>query len=181
MIVRDAKFQGVAEPPKSTMEMLNEMSGVNKRKIPPIALKDSDLERKIVPIGEQPKPPGLAGSSVPNLGKTANGMGVIIKAPAGYKLFTSSGTWAAFAGSHKCDPVKVDFLKENVLIMVSLSDFPSGIFKITDVENGKNELVVRYRVDPLAMSASSEAGAQQAYSARPVTKPDRRVRLEQVP
>ncbi|MCX5784692.1 MAG: hypothetical protein NTX59_03290 [Elusimicrobia bacterium] len=181
MIVRESKFQGVAEPPKSGMEMLNEMSGANRNKIQPIALEDSDLERKIVPLEEQSKAPGLAGSSVPALGKAPKGGLAMIKAPAGYELFTSSETWAAFAGSHKCDPVKADFLKENVLILVSLSDFPSGIFKITALKNEKKELVVRYKVDPFAMSVSNKEGTQQAYSAIPVPKSGRQVRLEQVP
>ena len=181
MIVRESKFQGVAEPPKSPMEILNEMSGVNRYKIQPIALKDSDLGKKIVTPGEPLKEPGLADSSVPALGKTPNGGLVMIKAPVGYELFTSSATWAAFAGSHKCATVKADFLKENVLVLVSLSDFPSGIFKIADLKSVKKELVVHYRVDPLAMSAASEAGAQQAYSAAVVPKSAAKMRLEQVP
>lgn len=181
MIVREGNFQGVAESPKSAMDMLNEMSGVNKRKAQPIALKDSDLDKKMVPIGGPPKTPVLTGSSVPGLGRAPHGGLGMITAPVDYKLFTSSETWAAFANSHKCDSVKADFLKENVLILVSLSDFPSGIFKIMALEKGKKELVVRYRVDALAMSSASGTGAQQVYSSAVVPKPDQRVRLKQVP
>jgi len=181
MIVRERNFQGVAESPKSTMDMLNEMSGANKRKTQPIAIKDGDLDKKMAPIGEPPKIPVLTGSSVPGLGAPPHGGPGMITAPVDYKLFTSSETWSAFADSHKCNSVKADFLKENVLILVSLSDFPSGIFKITALKKGEKELIVRYRVDALAMSAASETGAQQAYSSAIVPKSERRVRLEQVP
>ena len=180
MIVREGNFRGVAEPPKSTLDMLNEMSGVNKRKTQPIALKDGDLDKKIIPIGEPPKKTVLTDSSVPGVGEAQHGGPGMITAPVDYKLFTSSQTWAAFADSHKCDPVKADFLKENVLILVSLSDFPGTIFKIMALEKGKKELVVRYRVDVLAMSAAGGTGAQQAYSSAVVPKTDQRVRLEQV-
>jgi len=181
MIVREDDFQGVAEAPKNTMDMLGEMSGANKGKAHPIALKASDLDKKMAPIGKPPKIPVLTGSSVPGLGKTPDGGPGMITAPVDYKLFTSSKTWSAFANSHKCDSVKADFLKENVLILISLSDFPSGIFKIMALAKGKKELVVRYRVDALAMSLASEIGAQQVYSSVVVPKQGQRVRLEQVP
>jgi len=180
MIVRNGDFQGVAEPPKSNMDMLTDMSGAGKRKIQPVALTDSDLDKKMVPIGEQPKKPSLTGFSVPGLGGAPAGGPGMITASVDYKLFTSSETWTAFSNSHKCGLVKADFLKENVLILVSLSDFPSGIFKITALERTAKEIVVRYRVDALAMSLENEAGAQQTYSSAVVPKYGR-VRLEQVP
>jgi hypothetical protein len=181
MIVKEGLFQGVAEPPKNAMDMLGEMSGANSGKTQPVAFKAGDFAKKIGPIGAPPKGPALAGSAVPGLGKVTESEITMIKAPVDYKFFTSSETWAAFAGSHKCDPVKADFSKDKVLILVSLSDLPSGIFKITAQEKGKKELVLRYKVDPLAMSVLNEAGTQQAYSAAVVPRTADKVRLEQVP
>lgn len=178
MLVKDSGFQGVASPAKSVMELLGGMSGSKKK--PLIALKEGDLEKKIGLLGAPPKAPSLSGPPVPGPGDSTAGALNMIKAEVNYMLFTSSQTWAAFAGSHKCVSVKADFSRENVLILVSLSDFPSGIFKMVGLKKGSRELVVHYRVDPLAMSASGDPAERNTYSSTVIPKKSPPIRLEQV-
>ena len=180
-IVRNRAFEGVAEPPETSMDILNDMSGSNNPRIAPIPLEAADLEKKISMRQQSPQGPALAGARVPGIDEPLEAATAVVKAPVDYKLFTGPENWAAFANSHKCGLLKPDFSREAVLILVSVSDFPSGIFKIAGVENSGKEIVVRYRVDPLAMSSSSDPAEQQAFSAAVVSNSGAPVRLEQVP
>lgn len=178
-IVKEKEFGGVAEQPKDMMSVLNELSGGNK-KPEPIALKDSDLDKKIT-VGQPGKEPGLRVSTMPELGRRPGQEGLtMLSAPVDYKIFKSSETWAAFTSSRKVKAADFDFKAHNLLILVSLSDFPSGIFSIAGVEAGKKETVVRYRVNPLSMAADTPQAQREAFAAAPVPK-GRPVRLEQVP
>ena len=77
-------------------------------------------------------------------------------------------------------PVSYDFASGNLLILVSVSDFPSGIFRVVNVETGKKETVVKYRVNPLGMVDETPKEQREAYAAALVPK-NKPVRLEQVP
>ncbi len=182
MVVRDRNFSGVAEPPKDMLAILSEMSGGDKKKPAPIALRESDLDGEIKQLGGGPdKEPRLKTSAMPELGRGAAQEGVtLLSAPVDYKLFKSSDTWWAFSNSRRLKPQARDFEKEDLLILVSLSDFPNRIFVITGVERGKKETVVSYRVNPLGMAAELPPGQRDAYAASPVPK-GRPVRLRQVP
>lgn len=178
-IVKEKEFGGVAEQPKDMMAVLNELSG-GKKKPDPIALKDSDLDKKIS-VGRPDKEPGLRVSTMPELGRRPGQEGLtMLSAPVNYKIFKSSETWAAFTASRKVKTADFDFRAHNLLILVSLSDFPSGIFSVAAVEAGKKETVVRYRVDPLAMAAETPQARREAFAMAPVPKGPP-VRLEQVP
>ncbi|MHB0995324.1 MAG: hypothetical protein ACYC2I_03030 [Elusimicrobiales bacterium] len=178
-IVKEKEFGGVAEKPKDMMSMLNELSG-GKKKPEPIALKDSDLDKKIS-VGRPDKEPGLRVSTMPELGRRPGQEGLtMLSAPVNYKIFKSSETWAAFTSSRKVKAADFDFRSYDLLILVSLSDFPSGIFSVSGVEPGRKETVVRYRVNPLAMAAEAPAAQREAFAMAPVPK-GRPVRLEQVP
>jgi len=184
MLVKNGEFSGVAEDPQSMMDKLTEMSGSNKKRIPPIHLTDKDLAKKVVVSLSEGVEPQLNRSAVPGLGDTSLGgrAGVmpIITAPVDYQLFTSSQTWRAFSSSHKGHFPTADFLKDHILILVSVSDLPSGIFKIAGVKRMPRETVVLYRVDPLAMSAENAVKEHDFYSAASVPA-GRDIRLEQVP
>jgi len=182
MLVRRGDFEGVADEPENVMDMLSEMSGGNKRKPSPVRITEESLKTKIMIAGPG-GPASARKSAVPAPGEApgrfAGGPG-LITAPVDYLVFRSSQTWAVFSASHNGRFPPVNFSKENMAILVSVSDLPSGIFKIADVRKGPKETVIAYKVDPLAMAAGSEEKEQLLYSASPVPK-DLPIRLEQVP
>ncbi|MDP2865870.1 MAG: hypothetical protein Q8O90_06480 [Elusimicrobiota bacterium] len=181
-LVREKTFGGVAEPPKDMMSILSELSGGDKKKPAPIALKESDLDGEIISLGGGPeKEPRLKSAAMPEMGRGAGQEGVtLLSAPVDYKLFKSSDTWRAFANSRKLGDGAYDFSSYDLLILVSLSDFPSRIFAITGVERGKKETVVSYRVNPLAMASELPPGQRDSYASAPVPK-GVPVRLMQTP
>ena len=197
MVVKEKDFRGVAETPKDMMAVLNELGGGDKRKPAPIALKESDLDKKIKNLGGAPgKEPSLKASSMPEMGRGAGQEGVtLFTAPVEYKIFKSSETWWAFANSHKCrstaetgagtkplpSPLSgPDFSRESVVVLVSVSDLPNGIFKIIRSEKTGKEFLVTYRIDPLAMAAGNETSQHDFYSAAVIPKLSS-VKLNQVP
>ncbi|OGR42536.1 MAG: hypothetical protein A2X35_12010 [Elusimicrobia bacterium GWA2_61_42] len=195
MLVKERSFGGVAEKPKDMLEVLNDLSGGNKGKPAPIALKDADLDKKITVGGEPGKEPRLASSSMPELGRGPAQEGItLLNAPVDYKIFKSSETWWAFAGSRKCrsnpeawgglkqavSPLSgPDFAKESVIVLVSVSELPNGIFKIMTVEKTGKELRLDYRVDPLAMAAGDDD--QHDFYSAAVIPGGLPVKLRQVP
>lgn len=195
-LVKDGNFAGVAEKPKGMMETLEELGGGDRRKPAPIALKDSDLDKKIQPVGDPGKEPRLAGQAMPELGRRPGQEGVtLLKAPVDYKVFKSSETWWTFAATRKCrstaEPAAgfktplssfaaPDFSRDAVLVLVSVSELPNGIFRIVKVEKAGKEAVVSYRVDPMAMAAGAESDQHDFYSGA-VVPAGLKVRLAQVP
>ncbi len=181
MLVKVKDFSGVAESPKGMMDLLNDMGGGGRNKKPVIALGEADLDKKISVPSAPEKGPRRGASPMPELGRSSGQEGVtLLSAPVDYKIFKSSETWWAFANSRKFRPEAQDFSSADLLILVSVSDFPSGIFKITGVETGKKETVVKYRVDPLAMGQDTPKEQREAYAAAPVPK-KLPIRLQQVP
>ena len=181
-LVKEKDFDGVAEKPKDMMAMLNDMAGGDRRKPAPVRLSDADLDRKLRDLGgKRPGEQGVKTSSMPELGRGSGQEGVtLLAAPVDYKVFRSSETWWAFANSRKLKPEPHDFGAFDLVILVSLSDFPSGIFSVAGVEPGRKETLVKYRVNPLAMAAGADPGGREAYASAPVPK-GRPVRLQQVP
>lgn len=181
-VIRDKNFGGVAEAPKDMMAILSELGGGDKKKPAPLRLKESDLDAEIKQLGGGPdKEPSLKTSAMPEMGRGAGQEGVtLLSAPVDYKIFKSSDTWRAFADSRRLNTAVHDFSSADLLILVSLSDFPNRIFTITGVERGKKEVVVSYRVNPLAMSSELPPGQRDSYASAPVPKGSK-VRLRQVP
>ncbi len=195
-LVKENDFDGVAEKPKSMMEVLDELSGGDKSKPQPVKLKDRDLDKKIKVEGDPGKEPRVKGVAMPELGRGPGQEGVtLLSAPVDYKLFRSSETWTAFTAKRKCRAesgasagfrpsvssfAAPDFSRDSVVVLVSVSDLPSGIFKIVKAEKAGREIVVSYRVDPLAMSAGSPTPQHDVYSGT-VIPAGLKVRLAQVP
>ncbi len=181
-IIKEREFDGVAEQPQDIMAMLTGMSGGDKKKPAPIALKDADFDKKITvggPAGKETKL--LYVSTMPELGRRPGQEGLtMLSAPVDYKVFKTSETWTAFISSRKVKARELDFKYFNMLILISLSDFPSGIFSVAGVEPGKKETVVKYRVNPLAMAAETSSDTREAYAMTPVPK-GLPVRIQQVP
>ena len=181
MLVKEKDFGGVAEAPKGMMELLTELGGGDKSKPSPVALKAADLAKKIVVAGDHGKDTKLTNGAIPELGRNPGQEGLtLLTAPVDYKLFKSSETWNAFEVSRKMKFTSYDFASGNLLILISVSDFPSGIFSIVEVEKGKKETVVKYRVNPMGMADEASKEQREAYASAMVPK-NKPVRLQQVP
>ncbi len=182
MMIESGDFEGVAEDSQNMMGMLSDMSGSNKNKHPVVYLTDKDLDKKIVVESPVKTDDPLNSSAMPELGKSASMSAdkPMISAPVDYKVFRDSETWLAFTSTHKGHFPPIDFPREEMLILVSVSDLPSGIFKIDGLKRSAKETVVLYRVDPLAMAADNGTKEQNFYSA--VAIPQKiDVKLEQIP
>ena len=195
MVVKEKEFGGVAEQPKDMLDLLTGLGG-GRNKPAPIALKESDLDKKLINIGGAPvAQPHLKVSSIPEMGRGAGQEGVtVFTAPVDFKIFKSSETWWAFTNSHKCRSASgavsglkpapsllssPDFAKDSVVVLISVSELPNGIFKILKVEKTGKELRLDYRVDPLAMAAG-ETGQHDFYSTAVIPKAPA-LKLRQVP
>jgi hypothetical protein len=183
MLVKNKDLEGVAQDPQNIMDTLTEMSGANKYKPSPVRLTDSDLRKKVL-LTEPEKSRPLSYAAVLRPGESAaqryTGGKSMITAPVDFQLFKSPETWKAFADSHAGRFPAADFSREQMLILVSVSELPSGIFKVAGVKKTAREAIVSYRVDPLAMSAETGAKEKDFYSAAAVPK-NLTVRLEQIP
>jgi len=196
MLVKENNFGGVAEKPKDMMDILNGMSGGDKRKPAPISLKDSDLDKKIDVGGNPAHEPRLAASVMPEMGRGPGQEGLtMLSAPVDYKIFKSSETWWAFANTRKCRSTAEtgtglkpavsqlsapDFSKDLVVVLISVSELPNGIFSIVKFEKNGKEVLVSYRVNPMAMSAANGTDLHDFYSAAVIPKAAA-VKLLQVP
>jgi hypothetical protein len=196
MLVKEKAFGGVAEEPKDLMSVLSELSGGDKRKPSPIAMKDADLDKKIQ-VGDPGKEPRLAASTMPELGRQPGQEGItLLNAPVDYKIFKSSATWWAFTASRKCRSASdaaadlkpaassfasPDFARDSVVVLVSVSELPNGILKIVKVEKSGGGLRLDYRVDPLAMAAGDGDGGEHDFYSAVVIPKNLAVKLRQVP
>ena len=75
----------------------------------------------------------------------------------------------------------VDFAGQAMVILVSLSEFPSGIFQIVRIRREKTKTVIQYRVNPFSMSPKNPDASPHAYSAGVIDRPKLPIVLEQVP
>ncbi|MBI4801267.1 MAG: hypothetical protein HY796_01970 [Elusimicrobia bacterium] len=199
MLVKNSDFNGVAENPQDLLAALNEMAGGDKNKPAPIRLTENDLKKKIV-VSAPDKTEQVPGAyAMPELGESAyTRMGVMnmIKAPVDFEVFKTSQTWSVFAASHKWHSTvevkggghrlgpefsRINFQQESVVVLVSMSDLPNGIFKITGVKTTAGNILVQYRVDSLAISSESKTKEYNFYSAAIIPKKSLPVKLEQVP
>lgn len=195
-VVKDSEFSGVAEKPKSLTEMLSDMAGGSKRGPAPVRLKDSDLDKSVRLLGGAEDEKSLKTGPMPELGRGAANEGVtMLSAPVDFKVFRSSETWWAFANSHKCrsdlkdagsikpapSPISSpDFSREYVLILISVSELPNGIFRIMRLDRAGGAVVVSYKVDPMAMAAANEVPQHDFYTAVVIPR-SASVKLSQVP
>lgn len=196
MVVKNRDFDGIVEPPKDIFSALNDMAGEDEDKPAPVSLKEADLDKKISiappdrtgPVSGAYKMPGLQDGGYAPMGALN-----MIKAPVDFEVYKTSESWQAFASSHKWHSTAdggqnharnlsdVDFSRESVVVLVSMSDLPHGIFKVAEVAAAQGNLMVRYRVDPLAISASSDNKEIYFYAAAVIPKSGLPVKLEQVP
>ncbi|GAB4029392.1 MAG: hypothetical protein Fur0012_03690 [Elusimicrobiota bacterium] len=176
-LIKDKNFSEVAEKPKSPMQRLIEMAQGKDRN--PIYLSEQDLNKKINLYDRVSSEEKLRPSEVPPPGEEPKTRISRISAPVTYKVFHDENSWKEFLKDHKVRGIKADFSKNDVLILVSNSDLPNGIFLVDSFKSEKGIATVYYRVNPLEMSSSSESKAQNHYSAINIPKRSE-VKLEQI-
>lgn len=176
-IVKDKNFMEVAEKPKSPMQQLLEMAKGREKN--PIYLSEKDLNKKINLYDKLSNEENLKPSQVPLPGEEPKSRLSKISAPVTYKLFKNQTDWEAFIKENKVREIKTDFSKNDVLILVSNSELPNGIFMADSFKKEKNATIVYYRVNPLEMSSKSETKKQFHYSAINIPK-NCEVKLEQI-
>jgi hypothetical protein len=190
MLVGEKDFDSAEEPPKDTLETLQDIAGGNEnnpKKKPVVFMTDKNLtaSKITIPSAAQStgKPaPGMNPVPAPGENSLFSDSSISLpSAPVTYKLFDNQKAWTAFASVHRVNYVPVNFENQSVVVLVSLSDFPSGIFKITEILPAKDTAVLRYRVDPFAMSADNPDARPDFYSAGIVGKKITIISLEQVP
>jgi len=144
-------------------------------------LKDSDLDKKVNLYYQTKNMDKISNSEVPlpdnNYETTKKTM---ISAPVTYKVFKNEKDWMEFSNTHRIRKIEPDFKKNYVLILVSTSELPNGIFKIDSVKQNKDEIIVFYRVDPLEMAADNVNSTQNHYSAINIPKTEK-INLQQIP
>lgn len=163
MIVRDRNFEGAADKPKSMEQMLREMAEAKKPAA--VSLDDAQLDNMRIKPGGGPYEGAVKASAVPVPGgEMQEGGPGMISAPVDYKLFRNKAAWNAFRSSHKGDFPEADFTSSFPLILVSVSELPSCIFKITGVAPSRAAVSVYYRLDPLAMAADGTGKDYEIFS-----------------
>ncbi len=174
-LVKDRDFEGVAEKPIDPFTRLAEMAKTKKRSF--VNLKESDLDKKIPPNA----------SSVDNLkvmeyNSLSSSSNISpIYAPCDYMIFKTSSSWNSFSQTHKIrNEVNPDFSNENVIVIVSKSELPPGIFKIMGVSSDKDSLYIEYRVDVLEMADDNPNAKPNFYSATIVQKKFKNIKLKQI-
>ncbi|MFH1619345.1 MAG: hypothetical protein ABIG11_05515 [bacterium] len=187
MVVKEKDFEAVEEPPKDMFETLQDMGGGGKKKKPVLHMTDKELTATRIALVSSREDEGRTkrrSGPVPRPGENipvSAYQAVFPTAPVTHKLFRDPAVWSAFTAAHRGKYPSVDFKKQSVVILVSLSDFPSGIFKIVEVVKEKKRTRIRYRVDPFAISADNPQAAPYLYSAATVDREAPPIVLEQVP
>lgn len=176
-IIKEKDFMEVAEKPKSPMQKLIEMAqGKNKTSV---YIDEKDLNKKINLYEKVSADQKLQAAEVPQPGEEAKSRLTRISAPVTYKIFKEENSWKEFLKTHKVREIKTDFSKNDVLILVSNSELPNGIFIADSVKTMKDISIVYYKVNPLEMSTMSETKMQHHFSAINIPKKTN-VKLEQI-
>ncbi len=176
-IVKEKDFMEVAEKPKSPMQKLIEMAQGKKK--PSIYIDEKDLNKKINLYGKVSENQKLQTAEVPQPGEEPKSRLTRISAPVTYKVFKEENSWKEFIKTHKVREIKTDFSKNDVLILVSNSELPNGIFIADSFKLVKDIITVYYKVNPLEMSAMSENKMQHHFSAINIPKKTN-IKLEQI-
>lgn len=99
----------------------------------------------------------------------------MIDAPVSAKLITNADEYKAFKRVARGSYPKVDFAKENVLVLESTSNLPDKVFEIQNVKEEDGKMVVRYRVSVFGLDKKTNT-----HSAALVQKSDLPLELKQV-
>lgn len=177
MLVKNPDFKEVGSKPVSLGEALRNLS---EHEDDPVSLGKNALDEKII-ISNAASEMKLEKGFVPEPGMDVPQSGItLISAAVDYKVFKEQKVWSSFAEAKKIK-FGADFKKENILILVSMSDFPNGIFSIKKVQKKSNgEIIVDYAVNPVIMSVGIEGEIRDSYAYATIPKNTKKIILRQV-
>jgi len=168
-------FQGVGEKPKTPMQAL---AGLAAPKKAGVSLGKNALEAEITPEMSSAAYK-IEQSGVPEPGFPLEKSGItMISVPVDYKIFSSSDVWKTFADVHGIK-YENDFSASDLAVLVSLSDFPPGIFAVKEVVPEKDGVRIVYSVNPLLMSAGIEEDLRRQYAIAKLPKGTKKITLVQ--
>lgn len=177
-LVKSKDFDDVAEKELDPMTKLAELAKSKSKNY--VILKESDLNKKINLYENISKSEKVNTVVVPEIGKETSSITPIV-APCDYKIFKTSSSWASFIEYNRIrDNINVDFLKEDVVIIISKSDIPPGVFKIDSVKVEKNIARVLYRVDIFEISEDNKNAKRDFYTAAKIPKSVKKIELKQI-
>lgn len=172
-IIKDKEIDEIAEKQQDPFTEMAELAKSRRKTY--VMLDEKDLNKKI----------NLSSRSIDDMRiqeyKGGSSLGYqAIYAPCDYIVFKSSSSWETFKQTHRVREVLLpDFSKENVVVIVSKSELPSGIFRIKKVSVEKKISYVDYYVDVFEMSEDNPEAKPNSYSAAIVPK-DTVIKLRQL-
>jgi len=174
-VIPDKEVVGLSAPNKTPEQLLNQLASGPEDNYAPVSLSNSDLELTISPI--QTPGPNLSVSSstldeIDERNKSAK-----LSAPVSQLIFRDGASYAEFRRLHPSGglPQLVDFGKSCVVVLISVSDFPSKVFEIVSFGVSGSETVVKYRINPMA----ALEGGSDRYAFALLDSSSGAVRLEQ--
>ncbi|MCX7641145.1 MAG: hypothetical protein N2Z20_00740 [Elusimicrobiales bacterium] len=174
-LIKEKKIDDIAEKTLDPFTQMAELAKTKRKTY--VNLKESDLDKKIAPNPSSFERLKVMEYDVSSSTSNAS----LIYAPCDFAIFKTSPSWESFKSLHKIrNDVKVDFSKENIIVIVSKSELPPGIFKIDNVIIQGDVAIVNYRVDVLEMAEDNPNAKTNFYSATTVLKKVKSIRLNQV-
>lgn len=174
-IIKEKKFEDVAEKPVDPFTQLAELAKTKKKTY--VTLNESDLNKKIAPNESSFEKLKVMEYDV----STSSSSISPIYAPCDFIVFKTSSSWESFKNTHKIrDDVEVDFSKENIVLLVSKSELPPGIFKIEKVSYETDTAVINYYVDVFEMADENPNAKTNFYSAATVLKKYKNIKIKQI-
>ncbi len=173
-LIKEKGFKEISEKPQDPLTKLAELARTKNRTF--VNLKEEDLNKKI-----SPNSTSIDNFKVVEYNVLSSSSNISpIYAPSDYIVFKTSSSWKAFTETHKIrEAVDVDFSKDNVVVIISKSDLPPGIFKITGVFTEGDTAYIEYRVDALEMAEDNPDAKTNFYSAVRVSKKFKNIKLRQ--
>lgn len=174
-IIKNKRFENVAEKEVDPFTKLAELAKTKKKTY--VTLKESDLERKIAPNASSFEKLKVMEY---NLSSSSSSISPIY-APCDFIVLTSSSSWESFKSSHKIrDEINTDLSQENIVVLISKSELPPGIFKISDVSYEKDTAVINYYVDVFEMAEENPDAKTNFYSVVSIPKKYKNIKIRQV-
>lgn len=174
-LIKDKNFKEILEKPKDPFSQLAELARPKNKTY--VTLKESDLNKKIAPNQTAFEKFKIIEYDITS--STSNTSPIY--APCDFMIFKTSTSWESFSNIHKIkNKLTPDFSNENVLVIVSKSELPPGIFKIEEVVYEKDTAIIKYRVDVLEMAEENPNAQTNFYSATTVLKKAKEIKLKQI-
>jgi len=178
-IVKDSKFEEVAQEPVDPFTQLAEMA--REKKKPFVSLSEKDLDKKVNLYDKINNSEKIKTVNVPKMGEDLLSSITPIYAPCKWQVFKSSSSWESFLQQYRVrEKPEIDFSKNYLLTIVSLSELPPGVFKIDSYELSGGTLKVKYRVDILEIAEENKDAKRDFYSVIKIPQNYKSIELIQI-